>query len=860
MTGPIPYGLHVISGELTDQDTDRILAVIHRFLTYKEAAQLENLKQVYDLPDGGYFIVQHVGGLFRVIADKQEPEKFKFVNDGLVKNYIPMFFSGVITQSSVFPGEKVGLKLTEQCRVRLEKSTGKKPSKELRLQRFTIEADQGFTEFLSNPKSSRINTQYVFQNPGWYSGSMAKAMQFVGGYGRQDFDNLPDDPFERAQLKLPDSLLKPLWEKYREVRLPGYSGVPEMDGAFRYDYKGIKTHAISFDSDNKPWLIEVSDKVWAMPLPIVPITASELFHKYVEEELNDNELLQVLQTFGAMPSGESFPKDRQDFQRWVRAGVIIEVCDVSDFRQHIPMYTACGWSFNDSGSMAYNTAYKYDETTGLIYCSTYKLNLNLSPSPHYFGTNPVLINDGKLSDVEQVRLNNYLSGLNRVLSKGEPRSNAILYKLRHVGNDKILERASSNVRNFIDEIYYWDDYIAEPMVKHSGHVNKVYGGYLYHPNKYLAQPQIKFPDVFNKFCASFDFTPITPGWTVACDTIMFAYFENNSLKVVKYFYDGYTYQKSVDTDFEKYMTVGKWYRNTTEGVTSLVGHFYTSDIDERNEVSPVITETTIEGRDAGYDSKPFFSFDEFFWRPGTLWRNRYYTHLSKTTTTHGSSMDIGVCIPMLQRAGVLHAYKESYGSKSYSESYKLLSIQDPYSYRYWTNDWIWAWNGGLSVQKGSPYPQNGNPVWVEIENYNPTEYSDFADNGPWIPALPADYTWLIHPDRAKWQHSGGGGKPKINEYSKTSSIPPKNDTGNLKWAFLDMTLQVKTTIPDGHYFSPSPDEFGFTMYRDGSRVFLGQTEYGNISEYDLRGIRKSVGYSNLVDSKSAYHFIGVVDE
>lgn len=60
MASPISYGLHVKSGELTDKDTDRILSVIHRFLTYKEAAQLENLKQVYDLPDGGYFIVQHL--------------------------------------------------------------------------------------------------------------------------------------------------------------------------------------------------------------------------------------------------------------------------------------------------------------------------------------------------------------------------------------------------------------------------------------------------------------------------------------------------------------------------------------------------------------------------------------------------------------------------------------------------------------------------------------------------------------------------------------------------------------------------------------------------------------------------------
>lgn len=32
-----------------------------------------------------------MSAVFRVIADKQEPEKFKFIHDGLVKEYIPMF-------------------------------------------------------------------------------------------------------------------------------------------------------------------------------------------------------------------------------------------------------------------------------------------------------------------------------------------------------------------------------------------------------------------------------------------------------------------------------------------------------------------------------------------------------------------------------------------------------------------------------------------------------------------------------------------------------------------------------------------------------------------------------------------------
>lgn len=859
MVSPKPYGLHVKNGELTQRDMQFISSIIHRFLSYKHGAELENLKLVYDLPDGGYFIIQEQADIFRVIADKKLSEH-QIIRDGLVKMYIPMFFSGVILKSVIRGEEKVQLKITEQCRLRISHATNSNVNKEISLQRFNIEAHRKFPEFMSDPTSEFIKTQYAGQNPGWYSGSMAKVVQFVGGYGRQDFKSLPDDSIERIQFKIPDSLVKVFFEKYHDVRLSGYSGVPNDDGAFRYDYKAKKTHGISFDSDGKPWLIEVSDKVWAMPLPIVPLTADPKFHVYAQEVLNDSELNQILETFGAMPSGESFPDDKDDFQRWVRAGVIIEVCDLNDFHNNLAMYPECGWSFNDNGMMAYNTAYHYDETTGLIYCSTYKLNLTLNASSSYYGVQAVQIKDDNLSSYELKILGEYLRNLNLAMATGTIRTNAILYKIRRAGTQAVLDRAKNFITNFENESFYWDDYIAEPIAKHSGNVTKVYGGYLYHPAKYEAQPQIKFPNYQMGYCESFDFTPLTKDWMVACDTIMFAYFDNNSLKVIKYFYEGQTYQKEIDSNYEECMTVGKWYQNSTEGVTSIIGHFYTSDIDDRGEVSPVETQTTIEGRDAGYDTKPFFEFDAFFWRPGTLWRNRYYTHLTKTTTTRGSSLNIGVLIPMFQRSSVLHAFTESYGSKSYSESFQMKSVRDPYSYRYWTNDWIWAWNGGLSIQKGTPYPQNGNPVWVEIENYNPTLCSDFADQGPWIPSLPTDYTWLIHPDRAKWQHGGGGGAPKINSYSRTSSIPPKNDSGNLKWLSFNKTIQVKTTKPDSHYFLPSPDEYGFTMYRDGCRVFIGQTEYGNISEYNDHGVRKFSGYCSLVDNKSAYHFIGVINE
>ena len=62
------------------------------------------------------------------------------------------------------------------------------------------------------------------------------------------------------------------------------------------------------------------------------------------------------------------------------------------------------------------------------------------------------------------------------------------------------------------------------------------------------------------------------------------------------------------------------------------------------------------------------------------------------------------------------------------------------------------------------------------------------------------------------------------------------------------------------YFVMSPDQYGFTIYRSSSRVSFGDTEYVNISESNEMGIRAALGTCSLVDSKSDYHFIGVINE
>lgn len=860
MASPRPYGLHVISGVLTDNDINFIASVIHRFLTFKEASQLENLKSTYDLPDGGYFIVQDMGGIFRVIADKLEQRKFHFQDDGLVKMYIPMFFSGVVEKATLRrEGELVEIKLTQQCRHRLGKQLDREIPQLVKLERFTIMPGDKFAEFQPKIETIVKRTQYVAHNPGWYSGTMAKLHQFVGGYGRQDFDTLPDNDLERISFKLPDSLQQELLEKYFDVRLPGYTGLPPVEGQFQYDYKWNKTHAIAFDSANRPWLVQVGAKLYVMPLPIIPLTADPKFHEYIYD-LGDQELINVLETFGAFPSGESFPDNGEDFQRWLRAGVIIEICDSGEFLSHQAFFTACGWSFNNRGNAAYNTGYRYDNK-GIAEAATFRLSLNLEPSPIHYGTDKVTIsNETELSNDDKNQLTAYLSKVMSSLGTKVSLAKTIKYKIRNIPHSIILQRANSIFGDDVSsEIDYWDKYVCNPIAQHSGKIHKLYTGKLYHPAKPINQPQIKFPEYTEGLCVSFDFGPLELGVSAECDTIMYAYYDNDVLQVVKYFYTSKKYQRQVDTNYEQYMTVGSWYRNETSGDSTISGHFYLTYIDDRLDLAPTETKTTIRGEDKGYNRVPQFSFDGFYQRPGTMWRSRYYTHLTKTETVRDKSVALSILVPMFNRNTLLHARKITSGNTTHSESLGLHSVQDPYSYRYWTYDAVFAWSGSLEKMTGVPYPVKGNPVWVEIEQYNPTPANDFADNGPWVNGFPADYTWLIHPNNNEWKQSGGGGAPPVQTYSRSTTTPTET-TGDIKWVIHDKIVIASNKIPDSRYFLPSPDEYGFGMSRTSSRVFLGDREYANISETNDAGFWKYTGFTSLVNHSRAYHFIGVINE
>lgn len=870
MHQPRPYGLF---GKITsEEDSAQVDALVRSLTNFKKVGSLESLKLVRTLPGGGVAIATDMGGVLRVIVQNPVIEdQIDPAFDGLATLKIPMLFSGVVRNSVLAPGQGLGMELTTQTQRRLGKY-GDKKTKPVEprqvLQRFAIEYSERHMELKPDVNTSFMYTQYAALRPTWFSGSMAAVVQVAGGYGRQDLKNLPDTPVERAVMALPFRVNSKVEYELGNKRLPGYTGKPPENGQIQFDYKFHETHGVAFGEDQKPWLVRVSHAgLYVMPLPLVPATTTIAFREYVEE-VGDSELKWLLDKFGGMPSGEGFPSGAKAFEAWRRAGVISKLSETTGFYYCMAYASTCGWAFNSRGTEGFNTCWDF-EKDGLQRGYAYKLKLQLGSLPD----GGKLPEEFHLDDPQDMRLMNaYLSALYKQMSN-EPEHLAIKYKLRRVGVTAVLARARSavSVNSPIGpELDYWNNLQATPLGAPSGGLSLVGAGIVWAPGLPRVHPQIKFPEPSFRGCVSHDFgrlegSPV-PIPEPRCDTIMYGYYAEDELKVVKYFRDARQYNAAVTDDYDECMIVGSWSRTSTVGSSSLMGHFYTTDFDERKAAAPITTVTNTMGTDLGYDSTPHFSFDHYFSMVGTLWRNRYFQHKTQAERTEGYGLTVAVCVPYLERSALFHAKRESSSGGTTTNSLSVHSVTDPNTYRYFTYDFLWAWVGGdaegnmASAYNARPGPVHGNPVWVTGYNYKPYQCSDFADQGDWMGGLPTDYTRLIHPVRHEWHHSGGGGPPTVKSY-RIDTVGRAKISGELGLSTYSQPKAINKDPAMG-YFTMSPSEFGDVFYVDAIKNMAGDSDYANCSEADIEASRqrKRFGYTRLADHYSAHHFLGVINE
>ena len=856
-----PYGLHVVGGELTSRDEAFVSVTAKCFGNLKDILSIDSSRMVYDLPDGGYIVVQDMGGNFRVIAHKSD-RSVPTIIDGMATDFIPMLYSGVILDATPFETDGVPIRITETTRRRLidydtEQSL---PPKELALHRFRIEYDLKFKYFEPQYKGVRTFTQYHKLRATWYSGAMSEVVQIIGGYGTQDTATLPDETLERKTLKLPLDVTKSIRAYIANQRLPAYTGIPDLEGKYKYEYRHGLSNAVSFDTTGKPWLIQISPAgVYAMPLPVIPATTAPAFREYMTE-VGDDEILHILDRFGGLPSGELFPTG-DGFDHWLRAGVIIRICDTAEFYRHSAFYIACGWSFNSKGTEGFNSGWSYS-ATGMRYAYGFKIKLALGAAVDDGWT----LNAKRIDGEEARQLNNYIAWIFGQLNSNEDRDRAIRYKVMRTPTDELLAHATAK-----RDINYWENLTVKPIALHEGSISQVSTGPMYWGGlNPLSFGALKFPEFTGQGCESFDMTmPDYKGGMVACDTVVFGCYVNDQLKVIKYFIDHRRFQQSLETNFEKVMIVGEWEQTETNTTSGLMGYLYTTDFDDRREASESTTYTKLTGKDLGYGN-PAYSTPPLLFVWGSLTRARYYSFKTEKTVVSGDNLSVAVCVPTFTRDSMLYAFSESNESMQYSEKMERRSVADPTTYTLWTYDPIFHYMFGSGV--GEPRPTVGDYVYANYGDYVTNEYSWFADSGNWYGISPGSYKdesgrLSKYTDR-NGTHAAdgvtiGGEAPKLDTYDINET------TYNNRKGRVDVSITIKgagnihKNIPSDFYYDFSPVESGGSLiyfYRDATWIAAGTQSYTNIDEKKDNGLRAYWGSTKLADHKSAHCFIGVINE
>ncbi|WP_431106599.1 hypothetical protein [Variovorax paradoxus] len=864
MLAPRPYGRFAEQAELSPEDSAAVEQLARAVTNFKQLSALDSLKRVAELPSGRQAVAIDMGGVFRVLVlERHENPQHELT--GQAETNLPMLFSGVITRAQVLEGEGVGIKLTEQTRRRLIGYRDEPlPPKDVALQRFRIEYPDRFSYFRPEYSGIYTFTQFTKLRPTWFSGAMAEVMQVAGGYGRQAMADLPEDDIERARMRVPERYMREIRRQVAGVRLPGYTGFPDREGQFQCGYLHSKGNAVSFDTDGSPWLLQLNARgVFAMPLPLVPATTTAAFREYIEE-VGDAELLKLLDRFGGMPTGETFPEEEKDFEAWRRAGVFIKVCDCADFYDHQAFYAASGWSLNSRGTEGFNTCWDHDGS-GLLRAHAYKLKLRLG----------AVADGGRLKATWQfedpadaARAHAYLDRVFQTLRDGTHRSRAIAYKIRRQSAAQILARAA--VTNGPDTDH-WDALELDAIASHQGSVSRVGTGPLYWPGKNpTSMGRLKFPELRGLGCESFVMVSEDyAGPAVRCDTIVFGCYVDDELQVVKYFYDERKFQESEQSTFEKYMIVGQWEKTVTTGLSGLMGYFYTSAFDDRQEAPPVTTTTHITGTDMGY-GQPAFATPPILYCVGSLSRARYYMHRTKVKSTSGFGIDVAACVPVFERDCILYPYTDSTSGRAESEKTEQFAMADPTSYQLWCYDNLFHWMGQTdNHNKGDPPSKDGVPVYIDTLVYSPTEVSDYADSGNWYNLPPGgflDVTAICGPYTSRssgTQHAGGvviGGEAPGFEPFSSEKLYPAEQSGRLSVSMKTAgSVVAHREVPHSWYFGFSPVEDTY-FYRDAVHNAIGDAGYASIYEQDQNGFRRRWGHTALADNMSAHHFIGVINE
>lgn len=868
MHQPKPSGISASAGFApSEDDLAESLTWFRKTGNLRQVSGLDTLKMCRTLTSGAMAVVYEAGGLHKIHIigpDKTLPPPDPPEFDGTAPMKVPMWYCGHAPSSVVDEGEGLPVLLTDTTRRRMVGYDEDEalPAASQVLHEFVVEYNNQCSELLpKTPAPNKVYTHFGNQHPTWYSGAMPAVLQIARGFGKQRV-TVGGEKKATRKLTLPKKVeVEGMRELGVNTRLPGYLGQPPLDGVLNFDYKFLNTDTVGFDGESRPWLVKVSSGaafpagVWAMPLPMIPMTTTEAFREWIEEK-GDAEILAVLDQFGGMPSGESWPRD---FQGWRRAGVVIKVCDTADYFSHTPYTTPCGFAFNSRATEGYATCYEHVEG-GINLGHSYKLKLALVAADH----------DGRLpkefrqeTDTEQEEMNKVLSSLYRKVKAHEPFQsgamdrNTVFYKVRRAGPAKVFELR--------DNLEAWINLELDPIANHSGSVSRVATGNLVSWTSGKLNgilPEAKLPESITQEPGVWSLSGFTDRRNDTedtkypeCDTILYGFYdEKDNLKTLKYFREA-DKDKKDDKGEEppECMLVGDFEWKGPVADKYIIGRFHTSDVDDREEVGEKYTQYRHRGEYMYVGDWCVMSIVSAFTGDMVVFRDHFYLQESWETQFDKHHMRNAIAVPYGRRGGYIY-YKEEadyIAGKVYEKAW--APVRDANSFEGYAN-WKYIWY----------FPEDSGPdrFWYTVDRFQDTpDCALETKSAAWRPSTDEVEGIIKYgfPNRY-WGDTGGMtvGKRTFPPNWQPTRKETKAEIENEKYetAYYDGSIKrVVGTTQIPNYLNVSPDAQGNPYPLYGVRNAAGECQHSYINEGNLHFAR-----SKLVRDKQIPRFFGVINE
>lgn len=762
------FGIHhlTIEGDYNRgmQFVGRAQVVVDRLQQRMKLGGLQSGADWERLSDTEYLYARVSMGVnaVRIVTDRQAPEQTYLRKEEIGP---PDFLSGVVIDGEIKPDKAVHRYWpTAVSQRKFDLAPGLQANARLAVKAFDDLA-AGI-----HPDDPRVLSQHAGVKPTMYSGLMRRVVQLLMGYGlgfaglyKSTTWKVVTDNRKEAEL--------PISSYEAEVLASGYQ--------VRFDYRFYRTHGIGRGADGRIWLVEIGSPrgIVAMPLPLHPDSVLDEFRDMLEEQ-QDEEVLQVLDLLGGLPTGESFPSRRSVFDAMVRAGEIVQLAakeDLQDFYDLSPYSSAMGWAFNDNGTEAHNTAYGYDETYWQVGVH-YNINLHL----------------GAVQQIDPepaaMTLRQYLAPL------AQQTGDAELFSVVMRKADRLSKRELERLLGLdrAGAFQQLDAMELEPIAPCAAGIGQAGRGRLYNPGEKTPY-QIKFWEpLFGNAVISHDFKPYMetfedPGKS---DTAMLVFFAGNELKTVKLFNQPKrTTGPSSQSDEEECMVFGSWTTTIHHGGYGVPPTYYSNDFDGRSEI-PGSTDTIVKtSSDRGWSSiaygdNPADIRQSFIFRVRRLFQTQ--TAIYGATEGYVSA----VVWPGYAREAHYIVKRTTYASSQtyYSENYAYMT--DPHGGVGWRSI---ISTGGFP---GDTIPECGNPDKRRaIEpTFNEGGCSHLIDQGAWVTKCDIfeDKAYDIpEPPLSPPENQG----PKVRDHYETKLVSAYHDL-----------VEIKEESPE--WFIPSPSENG----------------------------------------------------